>query len=201
MRDALNTEALGMNPDEYAIAATGPTDPWRHFGFAGPDQGGVPFVEALKRVPAFLDATGITFQSLIDLVSMRFLNADNQLVLETPAPDCDPDTVRIAGLDAARAAGMLRLIRLQRRLGWSFTILDRVLIALQAPDLDAALLEKITIAQELAARLDRPVTELLVLWAPIDTFGKDNEFDRMFTTRGDLADTGREDLSAAARPD
>src|SRR5262249_31300091 len=31
--------------------------------------------------------------------------------------------------------------------------------------------------------LDRPLTELLVLWAPIDAWGKDNQYDRLFTTR------------------
>ena len=120
---------------------------------------------------------------MIDLVSTRFLNADNQLQLDTPTPDCNPDVMRIAGLDEPRLTGMLRLIRLQRRVGWPFAVLDRVLVGLRAGDLDTPVLEKLTIVQQLAARLDRPVPELLVLWSPIDTWGKDNEFDRLFATR------------------
>src|SRR5262249_52240970 len=37
--------------------------------------------------------------------------------------------------------------------------------------------------QELAKTLERPLTELLVLWAPVDAWGKDNQYDRLFTTR------------------
>ena len=184
MRDALNAEALGMYPEEFAIVATRADRSLAAFRVRRPGRG-------RRAVCRGAQARAGVSRRHRDHVSKPDRSRQHALLerrqpagqLETPAPDCDPDTIRIAGLDAARAAGMLRLIRLQRRLGWSFTVLDRVLIALQAPDLDAALLEKITIAQELAARLDRPVTELLVLWAPIDTFGKDNEFDRLFTTR------------------
>ena len=47
---------------------------------------------------------------------MRFVNADDQVRLDTPSPDCNPDTIRIAGLDESRLSRMLRLIRPQRRL-------------------------------------------------------------------------------------
>ena len=183
MRDAAAAEALGASPEDFAIIASGPKDVWRHVGLASADAAGGSLVEPLAHVPAFLEATGITFQTLIDLVSTRFLNADNQLQLDTPTPDCNPDVMRIAGLDEPRLTGMLRLIRLQRRVGWPFAVLDRVLVGLRAGDLDTPVLEKLTIVQQLAARLDRPVPELLVLWSPIDTWGKDNEFDRLFATR------------------
>ena len=120
---------------------------------------------------------------LIDLVSTRFLNADNQLQLETPTPDCNPDMIRIAGLDEPRLSRMLRLIRLQRRVGWPFAVLDRALVGLRPVDLDTPVLEKLTIVQQLAARLDRPVAGAARAVGPIDTWGKDNEFDRLFATR------------------
>src|SRR5262249_37488371 len=137
----------------------------------------------LAHVPLFLDATGITFQSLIDLVSTRFVNADNRLQLDTPSADFNPDTVRIAGLDEARLSRMVRLIRLHRRLGWPFAVVDRALVAFSAQDRHVDVLEKLSAAHELASRLDRPVVELLVLWGPLDAWGKDNQFDRLLTTR------------------
>jgi hypothetical protein len=199
-RDAVVAEALATSPEEYAIIASGPAAVWRHFGFASAETGGTSFVQTLAHVPAFLDATGITFQQLIDLVSTRFLNGDDHLRLETPTPDCNPDLIRIAGLDEPRLTGMLRLIRLQRRLGWPLTVLDRVLLGLQAGDLDTPVLDKLTIAHQLATRLDRPVSELLVLWSPIATWGKDNEFDRLFATRA-VAWRTQDERTFQLRPD
>jgi hypothetical protein len=87
IRESLIAESLGMSPEEFAVVAQAPPELWRHFGYAAGDAPGMPFVQALAHMPTFLDATGIKFQSLIDLVSTRFLNADNQLQLETPSPD------------------------------------------------------------------------------------------------------------------
>ncbi len=200
LREALVAEALGMSPEEFLVVARPPADLWRHFGFTAESHSGVPFVQALSHVPLFLDATGITFQSLIDLVSTRFVNADNQLQLETPAADCNPDIIRIAGLDEARLSRMVRLIRLQRRLGWSFAVLDRALVAFGARDLDVDVLEKLAAARELAGRLDRPLVELLVLWSPLDAWGQDNQFDRLFTTRAVMWRT-QDEKTFQLRPD
>ncbi|HEX4568505.1 MAG TPA: neuraminidase-like domain-containing protein, partial [Vicinamibacterales bacterium] len=183
LRPAVIAESLGMSPDGLAFVTQTPPELWRHFGFEGPEVNGQPLAATLAHVPAFLAATGITFQNLIDLVSTRFLNADDRLRLETPTADCNPDVIRFEGLDEARIGGMVRLIRLQRRLGWSWTDLDRALIAFGARDLDAAVLEKLATAQDVAKRLDRPLRELLVLWAPLDTWGADNQYDKLFTTR------------------
>jgi hypothetical protein len=172
LREAIVAESLAMSPEEFGMVARPPAELWRHFGLSGESYAGVAFVEVLKHVPAFLEATGITFQNLIDLVSTRFVNADNQLQLETPTIDCNPDMVRLVGLDEARLSRMVRLIRLQRRLGWSFAILDRALIAFAATDLDVDVLERLATARDLANQLHRPVVELLVLWAPIDTWAR-----------------------------
>lgn len=199
-RTAVAAEALGASPEEFAIISASPAELWRHFGFGAPVTAEGPFVSVLSRVPAFLDATGIKFQNLIDLVSTRFLNADNRLQLGTPTPDCNPDVIRIVGLDETRLSRMLRMIRLQRRLGWSFEDLDRALIAFGATELDPPVLEKLAVAGDLAKRLDRPLSELLVLWAPIDTWGKDNQFDKLFTTRA-VAWRTEDERTFQLRPD
>jgi receptor-binding and translocation channel-forming TcA subunit of Tc toxin/ABC toxin-like protein/neuraminidase-like protein/PA14 domain-containing protein len=182
-RDWIVAESLSMSPEEFGMVARAPSDLWRHFGLTEKSYAGVSFVDVLKQAPAFLEATGITFQSLIDLVSTRFVNADNKLHLDTPSADCNPDTVTIAGLDEARLSRMVRLIRLQRRIGWPFATLDRALIAAGATDLDAGVLEKLATARDLAKELNRPVVELLALWGPMDTWGKDNQFERLLMTR------------------
>jgi hypothetical protein len=183
-RDAVLAEALSMSPAELGYVTTSPSELWRHLGFEEErDAAGARFSEVLAHVPAFLEAAGITFQHLIDLVSTRFVNADNVLALSAAAPDCDPDGVRIVGLDDARLSRMLRLLRLERRVGWKLADLDRALFALGARELDVPTLEKLADAREAARRLDRPIAELLVLWAPLDTWGNDNQFDRLLATR------------------
>jgi hypothetical protein len=183
-REAVLAEALSMSAAELHYVTTSPPELWRHFGFEEEhDDAGTRFSDVLAQVPAFLEAVGITFQHLIDLVSTRFVNADNVLALASAAPDCDPDGVRIVGLDDARLSRMLRLVRLERRVGWKLADLDRALSALGARELDLPTLEKLADAREAARRLDRPITELLVLWAPLDTWGTDNQFDRLLATR------------------
>jgi hypothetical protein len=54
-----------MSPEAFAAVARGPADLWRHLGFAAADAGGASYVDALTRVPVFLDATGITFQNSV----------------------------------------------------------------------------------------------------------------------------------------
>ena len=95
---------------------------------------------------------------------------------------------------------MVRLIRLQRRLGWSFAVLDRALVAAGATDLDADVLEKLATARELASRLDRPLVELLVLWAPTRHLGHGQPVrSALHDARGDVARRGRARPSSFAR--
>ncbi|MDX2019474.1 MAG: neuraminidase-like domain-containing protein [Deltaproteobacteria bacterium] len=196
----LVAEALGMSEPELAnIVGTLP-DLWRHFGFEAATTPAGTFVQSLATVPLFLQATGITFNELVELAGMRFLNADGKIVLVTPHVDCDPDKVTLQGFDEWRLARALRVLRVQRRLGWRFADLDRVLFALGALELDAQVLAKLSQIKLLATKLDRSVPELLVLWAPLDTWGKDNQFDRLLRTRA-VAWSDQDRSSFALRTD
>lgn len=182
--ELLAAESLGMSPEELQHVIRPPTDPWRHLGLEpGAPGDGARWLEPVSRAPAFLEATGLGFAALVELAATRFVNPDGGLALESPAPDCDAEKIVLAGLDAARVARMIRLVRLQRRLGWSFADLDRALQAFGAADLDLGVVEKLADARELARRLDRPIAELLVLWAPLDTWGPDSQFERLLASR------------------
>jgi len=198
--EAVLTEALGMSPEEFALVVRPPGEPWRHLGFSSAKDGERTYLEVLAHAPRFLEATGMSFEELIALVSMRFVNRDDALLLESTAPDCDPEKVRLTGLDEPRLQRLLRVVRLGRRLGWSFADLDRALVALGAGDLDAPVLAKLVEIRELAKRLERPVNELLGLWASLDTTGADNQFDRLLHTRA-VAWRNRDVDAFALRPD
>lgn len=144
--------------------------PWVAFGLAAEE---VTWVEALVRVPSFMRRAGVSFQELIDLAGMRFINGDGAMRLDAAARDCDPDSVRIAGLDANRLSRVLQILRLKRRLKWSFADIDRALSAFGAAEIDLAVLRKLVDARDLARRLDRPIEDLFGLWAPLDTLGSE----------------------------
>jgi hypothetical protein len=153
LRGTLVAEALGTSLEEFLFIALPPPELWRHLGFTAEQENGVSYIEALARVPVMLGSTGITFQDLIDLVDTQFVNGDRQMSLDTPSPDCDPDAIRIAGLDETRLSRMVRLIRLRRRLDWKMPVLDQTLWAFGATDLDVVVLEKITTAKALGGGL------------------------------------------------
>ena len=181
--DALLAESLEMSAEEYAIVSKSSSKLWRHFGFDTEQLGGVQYIQALAHVPTFLSATGISFQDLIDLVRTRFINPKDEIKLESPSPDCNPEKVRIKGLDDQRLSRMIRMLRVRNRLGFSLIDFDRVLFALDAKDLDPLILQKLAEARDLSKQLDRPIVELIGLWSSLDTFGKDNQFDRLLRTR------------------
>jgi|GEM_PF-1982115 len=183
-------ETMGISPEELAIIVGRASEPWRHLGLGTPQIGATPYLTALARVPTFLELTGLTFQGLIDLVASRFVNADDAMKLETSAPDCDPEKVRIVGLDASRLWKLLTLHRVVRCFGWSTADVDRALAAIQTTTLDAASLAKLVAIRDVAKALGRKVDEVLGLWATLDTWGEDNRFDRLFRTRAVAWKTG-----------
>jgi len=189
-----------MSPEEHRHIAQPPAALGSYFGFTADSDNPAQLVNALQKVPEFLAATGLGFQELVDMVSTRFVNADHALHLDTPSADCDPKKISLSGLDEARLWRMIRLIRAQRRLGWKFADLDRVLFAFRHEALDAAALARLADVKELAHQLDRPIDELLVLWAPLDTWGKNSQFERLLATRA-VAWRTQDERTFELRPD
>jgi hypothetical protein len=175
-------ESLGMSQEELKLIVEPTTEAWRHWGAASAlsDQ---ELAQVLTPAPAFMKASGLSFTDLVALCSMRYLSDESRVTLVTPAVDCDPTHVRVEGLNQVVLERMLKLIRLRRRVPWSYAELDRVLVAFGATALDLGTLQKIVAVRELSVRLNLTASELLVLWAPLDTFGRDNAFSRLLSTR------------------
>ncbi len=188
----LLAEALGMSVEEFGLVSAAPTELHRHFGFDSPTVGFGRYIDALTQAPVLLSAMGMTFAELIEMLRTRFGNPRGEIVLEAPTPDCDPNKVRIKGLNEARLARMLRMLRVQRRLGWSLTDLDRTLASVGATDLTPATLGKLIEAREVAEQLDKPIAEVLVLWSSLDTFEDDSQFARLLQTRAVAWKAGHE---------
>ncbi len=176
-------ERLDSSPEEMAIILQPLDQLWRHFGFETEQTGTQSFIQAIAHAPSFLAATATSFKDLIDLISTRFINGNDEIKLNSSSPDCDPEKVRISGLSAVNLTKMIRFLRIKNRIGWTIKDLDRALFALSANDFDTEVITKLLDARDLAKQLDKPIHELLGIWGPLDTFGKENEYDRLLRTR------------------
>ena len=181
-REGLLAESLKMSRKELAVVLEPLGELWRHWGFVAAVSD-AELVERLAPAPAFMKASELSFAELVELARMRFLTRGGPVTLVTPAVDCDPARVRVEGLGRDGFERVVKVVRLKRRLEWSFTELDRVLAALGSSALDLSTLEKLVCVRELSRRLSLPPTDLLVLWAPLDTFGKDSAYARLLETR------------------
>lgn len=195
---ALAAEAFGLTEGEREVLAgkarcTAP-ELW---GFAADEEG--TWVRALARVPLFLARTGLDHGELAELLATRYVNPKGEIrlrqaVRETPEARItqtpgNVDDATIDKLDADALVRVLRLVRLQRKTGWSLRELDRVLAALRgAPErqgpFDDALLARVWAAARLQRQLGLPLDELLVWFAGIDTApgpdGSASSYDRLF---------------------
>ncbi|CAM4076720.1 neuraminidase-like domain-containing protein [Zobellia nedashkovskayae] len=81
-------------------------------------------------VSDFLDRTKLSYQELLELLMVRFVNNPNlpsRSVIERPVDTCDVDVQKINNLDIGRFDSMHRFLRLWRKTGWKMWELDLLL--------------------------------------------------------------------------
>lgn len=128
----------------------------------------------LARVPQFLRRTGVTFGDVVELLKTRFINPvqappfpGETIVLFSPDAICDLNQTWIqrlssdnqdleaTGLDDTSWVRIHRFLRLWNKLGWSQQELDQAMVALDAGDIDDALIEGVAV-QDRGAELPLP---------------------------------------------
>jgi peptidoglycan hydrolase-like protein with peptidoglycan-binding domain len=157
----------------------------------------------VARVPEFLRRTGVPFSDVVDLLKTRFINPvqppeqlpPQTVVLFSPNAVCDlnqtwiqrldsdHDHLESTGLDDSAWLRIHRFLRLWNKLEWTQQELDRTIIALSSTNIDAALIEDLSRLAWLRAKLNQPIIRLLSLWAPIDTFGDDALYVKLFQNK------------------
>jgi hypothetical protein len=184
---ALAREYLKIAPQEYDILVGASPEPtWRFFGYTSPDFVDDTWQGNLTQVPSFLRRTGIEYDDLVALLRTRYINPvqtpdpkdlpADAIVLFSPNSVCDLSATSIRRLGNAlllEDAAWLRIhrfLRLWRKLGWTMQELDAAMHALNATEIDAALIENLARVQRLKTDVRQPIIQLLTLWAPIDTF-------------------------------
>lgn len=169
-------EVLGSSPLEWDIVAGKPLSPprspedfWGMSGEAG-------WVGMLANVSTWLAratpplAESLTrFDELADLLRADFVQGAGALGVWFDGDSCDTAKAALVGLKAVHLGRLHRFVRLQRRLGWSASDLDRAIAVLGAGTLDEAFLVKVSHVLRGLADLDLPLQELLTWWGPLDT--------------------------------
>lgn len=161
----------------------------------------LPWSQYLCHVPEFLARTKLSYESLLELLSTRYLNPNPAVPSVTVAAQgdpCDLNTMWLRGAENDSRTPLRRVhrfVRLARRLGVGFSDLDRALAAFGSePEtflIKYADLRRIR--RELGERLATEA-ELLVLWSPLDTHGPDCLYAKLFQNKA-IANPPDPDLS------
>src|SRR5262249_24392749 len=183
-------ESLGMSPREYRIVAGQQPDPPNSApslaAYYGYDVDPA-WQQKIAAAPEIENRTGIAFADLVDLVKTWFVNreqADENLRIALQSPgECDPSSTTITKLDNGPLDRIHRFLRLWRRLAWPIADLDRALFALVASDLDPTAVRKLAQLRLIRSDLNLSLAEALALWAPIDTWGRDALYLKLFQNR------------------
>lgn len=92
-------------------------------------------LEYMKRVDHFLDKTGLTYNEMVLLLSLTFIDPEQKLFIlhhyDDPSaanPVLSSDTAKkeIAGLDILALDRIHRFLRLQKKTGWKLEVLDQI---------------------------------------------------------------------------
>lgn len=83
--------------------------------------------DEIKVVDTFLSQSGLTYKELDLLLSLKFIDPDNKFFIKHFDLSCDTEQKEIANLDDIALDRMHRFLRLQKKLGWKFEILDEVI--------------------------------------------------------------------------
>lgn len=208
----LAAERLGLSPVDYEILTDAPIDeqltfesidPPTMFGFFKPlitfEVEGVaverPWLHWATEAKRFLERTGLSYPELIDLLATRLANPDqvpDKAIVRRGEEHCELDQISLefadgSPLDIMTLGRLNRVIRLWRKLGWSFAELDSAAAVFSPVFKDHAIrrtfLHQLAAIMALRDRLKLPLDRLLVLWGDIETFGDDSLYRRLFLNR------------------
>ena len=171
----IGAERLRLIPDEATIIGGGalapPRQAWEFWGRPVASPGA--WVADHRHVRKFLDATSLGYGDLAVLLTLRFVNPDGVLHIESDDPanptTCDTTKLVIAGVTAAHLDRIHRFVRLWRKLGWTMREVDVAIHALQTGGLDADAITTLAGVEELRTSLEQKVPTVLSWFSRLDT--------------------------------
>lgn len=187
LTEKLASEGLGLSLAQYRIIVgdplSGPIALKTFYGYDSltSDSGLVAEIEK-RSVGDFLKHTALSISDLEEVLKTRFINEGGSIKLSNPKGDCDLSQTFLKGLSITALDKLHRFLRLWRALNWSVADLDRAIFALGG-SLDLKVVERLQAAYVLTQTLSQPVSNLLALWANLDTYGEDSLYAQLFLLR------------------
>lgn len=115
----------------------------------------------LGQVDQFLDRTGLKYKDLDQLLKLKFIDKDGDLFIKHDDTSCDTTKKSIANLDLDAIDRIHRFLRLQKKTGWRFEVLDEMISQsnLGNGNLDDDLLKIAADLSQIATRLKIKIEE------------------------------------------
>lgn len=140
--EAIAAEKLGLtNAERKLIVTPKASIVDQQLYWNAPDQWGTPVVSGnvvdyMKVVDHFLTKTELTYKELELLLSLKFIDPSGNIFIEhhyddptvdKPIISCDTTKKEIANLDDAALDRIHRFLRLQKKTGWKFEVLNEII--------------------------------------------------------------------------
>jgi len=126
--EAIAAERLGLTEAEYklVVAAPVPNNNAAQQGFWNvPAPGNV--LDYMKQADQFMDRTGLSYKDLNLLLKLNFIDKNGNLFIRHNDLSCDTAKKEIANIDLDVLDRIHRFLRLQKKTGWKFEVLDAIL--------------------------------------------------------------------------
>ncbi len=131
--DAISTEKLGLTEKEKNIIVTPKAtvaDQQNYWNAPAqwddpPIAGDV--LDYMKRLDHFMEKTMLTYKEVDLLLTLKFIDASEQLFIKNLDLTCNSMNKEIANLDISTLDRIHRFLRLQKKTGWKFETLDQII--------------------------------------------------------------------------
>lgn len=126
-------------------------------------------LDYMTRVDHFLDKTGLTYKDLDLLLSLRFIDPADSLFIKHLDLSCDTAKKEIINLNEAALDRLHRFLRLQKKTGWKFEVLDEIISQAKLGNgtLNDACLVKATTVLKLSEKTGIQIDELIGFYGEI----------------------------------
>jgi hypothetical protein len=121
----------------------------------------------LSNVGAILSRSRMTTEDLDGVLRSTWVNPNSAIGIKTDS-QCDPNDSTLTGYDGDAHGRIVRWVRLQRRIGWSFDDLDRAIEAIGGKAISPTFVQDTARIQVVGSLLDTPVGDLLTIVGGID---------------------------------
>lgn len=162
--ESIAADKLGLTHVERTIIANSPitNDNTTQQAFWNvPAPGDV--IDYLKQVGNFLDKTGLTYKELDLLLKLKFIDKKGNLFIKHNDLSCDTDKKEIANLDLDALERIHRFLRLQKKTGWNYEVLNEIISQdnLGAETLDDSCLIIAAQLKEISKKTNIKIEELI----------------------------------------